>query len=51
MNGYKLMVSIGEHLHTEIWNWNTALITLQEYNNIVTTSGKGAAYNNIQRIS
>jgi hypothetical protein len=42
MNGCKLMVSVGEHLHTEVYqvwnmwtvNWNTVLITLQEHNNM-----------------
>jgi hypothetical protein len=54
MNGCKLMESTREHLHTEVWNmwtvkWNTALITLQEHNNIVITSEKGAPHNNIQK--
>jgi hypothetical protein len=53
MDNCKLMVSTREHLYTEVrnmWtvNWNTALITLQEHN-IVTTSEKGAPYNNIQK--
>jgi len=56
MNVCKLMVFVGEHLHTEVYqvwivNWNTTLITLQEHNNAVITSGKDAPYNNIQRIS
>jgi hypothetical protein len=58
MNGCKLMVSAGEHLYTEVYqvwnmwtlNWNTVHITLQEHNNIVIISGKGAPYN-IQRIA
>jgi len=41
MNGCKLMVSVGEHLHTEVYqvwnmwtvNWNTLPITLQEHIN------------------
>jgi len=59
MDGCKPMVFTEKHLHTEVYqvwnmwtvNWNTALITLQEHNNIVITSGKGAPHSNIQRIS